>query len=185
MKTVYAYLPQKDPLLFQACRLGFEGAVPLDVGTLRFMPEVRAMCESNRCGNYGKCWVCPPACGDVEALAARAASFKCGLLVQTVGKLSGSFDYEGMMRLEHKHKRRFARLARKLSRRFPTTMPLGAGGCRICKTCAYPGAPCRHPNKAFVSMEAAGLLVSEICERNGLPYTYGENSLAYTSCILF
>ena len=34
------------------------------------------------------------------------------------------------------------------------------------------------------SMEALGMLVVEICKANGLPYFYGENTIAYTSCFL-
>ena len=45
-------------------------------------------------------------------------------------------------------------------------------------------APCRHPDRALVSMEAAGLMVSEACETAGLPYYHGPGTISYTSCIL-
>jgi len=34
------------------------------------------------------------------------------------------------------------------------------------------------------SMEAMGLLVSEVCEAAGLPYYYGPNTLTYTGAVL-
>lgn len=164
---------------------GFDRAVPLDVTTLRFLPEVRQMCAADRCASYGKCWVCPPACGTLEECAARAAAFRQGMLVQTVGTLEDPFDYPGMSRAGKCHKRCFSRLIARMRRVCPTLLPLGAGGCRICKRCSFPQAPCRHPDKAFVSMEAAGLWVSDVCEKNHLPYNDGEGRLTFTGCVLF
>jgi hypothetical protein len=33
-------------------------------------------------------------------------------------------------------------------------------------------------------MEAYGLLVSDVCQKAGLPYYYGKQTITYTSCIL-
>ena len=33
-------------------------------------------------------------------------------------------------------------------------------------------------------MEAYGMLVLEICKKNGLTYYYGADKMAYTSCFL-
>jgi predicted metal-binding protein len=63
-------------------------------------------------------------------------------------------------------------------------LALGAGCCTICRTCAYPDAPCRFPDRAVASMEAFGLLVLEVCKANGLQYYYGSDKMAYNSCFL-
>jgi hypothetical protein len=34
------------------------------------------------------------------------------------------------------------------------------------------------------SMEAYGLLVSEVCRASGLPYYYGPKTLTFSACIL-
>ena len=34
------------------------------------------------------------------------------------------------------------------------------------------------------SMEAFGLLVSEVCTKNGLSYYYGPKTITFTACIL-
>ena len=60
----------------------------------------------------------------------------------------------------------------------------GAGCCTVCRECTYPDAPCRFPEQKMSSMEALGMLVLEVCKANGLPYFYGENTIAYTSCFL-
>ena len=33
-------------------------------------------------------------------------------------------------------------------------------------------------------MEGYGLLVSEVCGQAGIPYYHGQNTIAYTACIL-
>ena len=168
----------------KAC--GFETVAPLDVATLHPLPEVRAMCADNKCHVYGRSWACPPACGTVEECAARIAGFRSGVLVQSVGELEDEWDFEGMKALEETHKKRFIRAVEMLRETWDGGMlPLAAGTCGRCKTCAYPDAPCRFPKLKVSSMEAYGLLVNDICTKNGVPYYYGKNKLAYTSCILF
>ena len=61
---------------------------------------------------------------------------------------------------------------------------LSSEGCQNCKSCTYPDAPCRFPDKKVSSMEAYGMLVSQICKDNSLPYYYGDCTIAYTSCFL-
>ena len=181
-------MTDKD-LITLARGIGFEYAAGFDAGRLTFRSEVRAMCASGRCKRYGKCWSCPPACGTVEALEARAGKFSRCVLVQTVSKLDGDFDAEGLRAAEALHKRRFAALARfaretAQSQGLPAPLPLAAGTCTLCPTCTCPDEPCRNPESALVSMEAAGLLVSDACEAAHIPYYHGKGTMAYTSCVL-
>lgn len=162
---------------------GFETAEPLNVATLQANAEVRQMCAENKCSLYGKSWACPPACGTLEQCQERMMSYGEGILVQSVGELEDSWDYEGMKELEDNHKQRFFDLVCALREKGAQILPLSAGTCTICKTCAYP-EPCRMPDRVLSSMEAYGLLVSQICTDNNVKYYYGKDTLAYTSCIL-
>ena len=38
------------------------------------------ICKANQCGNFGKCWMCPPDVGPIEELMARVRSYPKGLL---------------------------------------------------------------------------------------------------------
>ena len=67
---------------------------------------------------------------------------------------------------------------------YPGCLPLTAGSCTICRSCTCPEKPCRFPNKMLSSMEAYGLLVSEVCKDAGLAYYYGPGTLTYSACIL-
>ena len=80
---------------------GFTEAAPLDVSTLEFLPEVLDMCVS--CPGYGKFWPCPPGCGSLEEMRRRVEAYSRGLLVQTVGQLEDSYDWEGMQAASKNH----------------------------------------------------------------------------------
>ena len=106
------------------------------------------------------------------------------LLFQSVGELEDEFDVETMIETEHTHKERFFELLEKAQSEGLNPVFLTAGTCTVCKQCTYPDAPCRFPEKRFVSMEASGLVVSEACTLANIPYNHGKNTLAYTSCAL-
>lgn len=167
-----------------ALKAGFHHTARLRTKTMRFLPEIREMCKANRCGCYGKSWVCPPACGSLEELETRIRRYRDGILVQYVGKVEDPFDLPSMKAAERLHKSCFEKLAVLLREQYPDLLALGAGTCTVCPECSYPAFPCRCPDRAFVSMEAAGLWVSEVCERSGLSYHYGDGSIAYTGCFL-
>jgi uncharacterized 2Fe-2S/4Fe-4S cluster protein (DUF4445 family)/predicted metal-binding protein len=168
----------------KAKEFGFEDIGIIDTEKLRFLPEVREMCASGRCHMYGKSWVCPPACGSIEEAAEKAGRFRQGILVQTVGQLEDEFDGEGMMKAEKLQKRRFRKLARWM-RNQEECLPLSVGCCTVCESCTYPKSACRYPLAAMPSMEAYGLLVSEVCEQAGRKYYHGKGTISFVSCILF
>ena len=61
-----------------------------------FTKEVRAACEANLCGRYGKSWACPPGAGDWEELRDHYKNYKNALVYTTKHDLEDSFDIEGM-----------------------------------------------------------------------------------------
>lgn len=164
---------------------GFSHWAYLAPDHLEFLPEVRSMCASGRCGAYGKRWCCPPACGTLEEIAAVARSFPHGILLQTTAYLDDAFDYETMMAAEQQHKENMRQFVAKVRRHCRRILPMGSGACRLCEECTYPKAPCRFPEQMVISMEAYGLLVSKVCEDCNLPYRYGENTITYTGCVLY
>ncbi len=163
---------------------GFTKVGLLKCDTIEVLPEVRQMCEKNTCHMYKKNWSCPPGCGDLEACREKIGRYREGILVQTVGKLEDPMDGETMMETETIHKKHFYEFEKVLRADWPGMLPVGAGCCTRCQTCTYPDAPCRFPEQAFSSMEAYGMLVTQVCKANGLEYYYGPCPIAYTSCYL-
>ena len=171
-------------LVKEAIETGFSQAGELNLSALVFMPEVREMCNADRCRHFGKNWRCPPGCGSIEEASKRAAGYSFGLIVQTIGKMEDDFDYETIQATSGKHKKDFAVLIEKLKKRYDNILPMGAGSCEICETCTYPDAPCRFPEKSISSMEAYGLWVSKVCELSGISYNNGKATITFTSCYL-
>lgn len=176
---------QTGEILKAAESAGFYTVQSIDVKTLKPNPEVRKMCETNKCHQYGQNWTCPPACGTVEECRDKIKAYGHAVLLQTVGDIEDSFDFEAMEALEAKHKQQFTALVEDLRKTQPDLLPLNVGCCTSCTQCTYPDAPCRFPDKACASVEGYGLLVSDLCKENGVKYYYGTDKMAYTACILF
>ena len=152
--------------------LGAYKAGVVDLQDVRFDRAFRAMCETNACGNYGKCWMCPPDAGDIDALMNEAQSYQKALVYQTAARLHNE-------------------LSRALAKWFATLpfakkLHLGAGGCHMCGVCAKrTNEPCRHPELAMPSLETYGIDVSELAASSGMKYINGQNTVTYFGALLF
>lgn len=168
----------------KAMEMGFDAAAPLDPMTLTAREDIRAMCAADKCGAYNKNWTCPPACGSLGECQAKMHSYEKGILLQSIGHMIKVIDSRCYRETERRHIQNLYAFAEEIRKVYPDALCLGAGGCRVCKPCAYPQS-CRFPEKAISSMEGYGLFVTQVCTDAGLPYHYGEKTVAYTACILF
>ncbi len=175
----------KEKLFAIAKESGFETVAELDVSTLKALPEVRDMCAVNTCGMYAKRWSCPPGCGQISECEKKMKQYKYGILVQTVGDIEDSLDFEGIMEVKATHDERFNKCTDALKEVCEDLLILGDGGCNRCKECTYPDEPCRFPDKAHASMEAFGLYVADVCKKNNVAYNYGPEKMCYTGCYLY
>lgn len=166
------------------CESVFDKAAVISADKLIFRDDVREMCKSGRCGSYGNNWGCPPGCGSVSECRERAGNYDKAIVVQTIGTLEDSFDFEGMGKAAIEHCQRMTHMREKIEADISDVLSLGAGPCKVCGECACPDEPCRFPEKRFSSMEAYGLMVSEVCSDSGLKYINGENTVTYTGCFL-
>ncbi|MBP3375504.1 MAG: DUF2284 domain-containing protein [Clostridia bacterium] len=170
------------PLRFGAYKSGV-----IKVEDISLDASFRSMCESNACGAYGKCYMCPPDVGDVDLLMAEIGIYDYALVYQTVSELEDSFDFEGMLEA----KKKSYPLAQSLRKVFDdlgikSVLHLGAGGCGVCESCAKnDGEPCRFPEKAMPSLEAYCINVSELARAAGMKYINGQNTVTYFGAVLF
>lgn len=164
---------------------GFECRGVTPASELNVREEVRGMCASNMCHMYDRNWACPPAVGPIEYFRDKIASLSTAIVFESVAEMEDDFDIDTMMDTEELHKERFEELVKDVRPLAPDALLLGAGTCTICDECAYvDGEPCRFPERRAVSMEAAGLVVSEVCKSAGIPYNHGSDHIAYISCIV-
>lgn len=167
----------------QAEALGFVAA-PLKIDTLKPMQMVRDACAADKCGAYDRNWTCPPRIGTLDECARAMAAYHHGILLQTVGQLRKRIDTQAYRETEQLHMERFHAFCQQIRKTYPDALCLGAGGCRICSSCACP-EPCRFPDQAVSSMEGYGLFVTQVCRDNGVSYYYGPGTITYTACVLF
>ena len=171
-------------LMKKAKALGFDTVANLAPATLEARQDVRDMCRADKCMIFGKNWGCPPHCGTVEECQQKMRAYAHGVLLQTVGHMQKTIDSRCYRETERRHIENFYALAAYVKERYPNALCLGAGGCRVCRQCAYP-EPCRFPEKTMSSMEGYGLFVTQVCRDAGVPYYCGEKTITYTACVLF
>ncbi len=149
-----------------------------------FRDEVRLICK-NECPRYGTSWSCPPAVGTVKECEAHCLSYDAALLFTSIAEDVDTEDMSAMLatRLEHEE---LTRQIRDEMRSFCSEMQvLSTESCAICETCAYPEAPCRHPELMFPCIESYGILVTELAEKKGITFMSGSRLVTWFSLILY
>lgn len=163
--TAWAFLKQED-IVYDTC--------------------FRDICRGNACGNYGRCWVCPPDAGDLDVLWEKAKKYDDAVIFQTVSQLEDSFDVEGMEEGKKLFSKCSVKIAKGLKELDADCFQMGVGGCGICETCAKrEELPCRFPELAVPALETCGIFVSETAKNAGLKYINGKDTVTYFGMVLF
>lgn len=171
---------KETALALGACR-----AEIIPVGSIRTDMSFRKLCEANSCGNYGRSYMCPPSVGPIDKLIQRLKTYEWALVYQTVSVLEDSYDFTGMMEAGKRHNDLGERLWDMADRLGMKALHLGAGGCRLCKTCAIRiGKPCCHPERAMPSLEAYGVDVTALSAAAGMRYINGTDTVTYFGAVL-
>ena len=176
------------PLAQKAEELGAAASAVIHTADIEFVPDFRAACEANTCGNYDKNWMCPPAVGPFEALKERVLQLSEGVIFQTVYPLEDSFDFEGMQQAGTVHEKVFRALFEHIESTLNLSefLPLSVGTCKHCKECrCLVGKPCPYPDKAVASLEAYCIDVNALLTQCGIPYNNGPNTVSYVGMFLF
>lgn len=170
-----------------AVACGAAKATMIDQSQIVLSAEFRRICESNQCGGYGKCWMCPPYIGPVEELMAKVRSYPRALLYQTIYEIEDSYDIEGMFEAGANHAQVSQRLQTEMASIIgKPILHLTCGGCHLCPTCAKRSEePCRFPDKALPSLEGYGVDVYNTTKDTPLKYINGQNTVTYFGMILF
>lgn len=174
-----------DAVIKAALAAGMTDARVIKTTDIYFDEALRAACESNVCGSYGKSWSCSPQTKPVAELKKEILAFGEGVVVQFVGQLEDSFDVESMYKHNADFRERFKNLVNTLRPQYRRLIGFGAGTCPVCPECTYPrGLPCAQPDRKMVSVEAAGIFVAKTLEACGLKYNNGPNTVTYAGLIL-
>lgn len=176
-----------EELIRAAKENGAAKAAVIPQSKIILSPTFREICAGNGCGNYGRCWMCPPYVGEIDALIEKVRSYPYGLLYQTIGEIEDSFDIEGMFDCGRDH----ALVSQQIQAAVKPLLGEGflhltCGGCRLCERCAKADdEPCRFPEKALPSLESYGVDVFNTAKGTDLKYINGENTVTYFGMVLF
>ena len=157
----------------------------ISTAEIPFEQEIRKICEDNACRLYAKTWACPPAVGTVKECRARCLAYKTAMVFNAVYHLEDSFDYEGMLQGHSAFKDLCDRLYERVKPQLHQFQLLSNDGCKRCKRCTYPSAPCRQPQRLFPSLEGFGIQVSKLAASAGIKYMHGENTVTYFGMLLY
>lgn len=173
-------------LIKAAMDCGASNAAIIGVRDIPFRPEFRDMCEMNSCGKFGRCWMCPPDVGPIDAMIEQAKGYKNALVFQSIGLLEDSFDIEGMQQAAKYHNSVLKAFRDEYGAALNEPLFLGAGACQMCEECTrLSGAPCCSPELAVASLEAYGIAVSELAELCDIKYANGANTVTYFAAVLY
>lgn len=155
----------------------------IDTKEIEFTERVRSICK-NECPMYGKTWACPPAVGSVEQCRERCLRYPTALVLTTVTEVSDIADLEQTLATRPAHEAVTRQAAAFLREQAEQVMVLSTEACAVCERCAYPDAPCRHPDQMYPCVESHGILATALAEKYEIDFFAG-NLVTWFSILFF
>ena len=176
---------QEEELLREAEKAGFDHYKILSARKVQFDHSLRKYCEVNYCGNYGKNYSCPPACGTPEEMEEKAGRFKNVLVLQTITPVQDITDEQETRVIKHRHNQMTWGLIESLSGKLQDFLPAMAGPCQLCEKCEKgEEQPCRFPNRVASCLSAYCIQVDKLAEACDMPY-WCQGEVAFFSLLFF
>lgn len=142
----------KQAVEAQLCQLPISQYAWIDPQTIEFSDRIRYVCE-HECPMYGTSWACPPAVGTVAACRERILSYPGALVFTTLCEVDDIADLSAALATRAPHEA-VTRQVRDTCGRFRRMCsPCPPSRARSAEHCAYPDAPCRHPERMFPCVE--------------------------------
>lgn len=160
--------------------------VKIDPKTVRVTEDVRAACEKNDCGQYGKNYMCPPHLGPLEECKEMIYSYDKGVLFSQVHFFKNRQEYKHYDDIIKSFTKINDKIHREIRKSGIDGKVLSAGGCTLCKTCGLlEDLPCRFPEDAKPSLEGCGVDVVHLSKATGLVYNNGPKSITIIGMVLY
>lgn len=154
----------------------------LDVGDIEFKEEVRHICKQE-CARYNFSWACPPAVGTVEECKRRCESYGKALVFTTLAEVSDVSNMEETLATRREHEEIVHGICKELDEAGLKRLALSSDSCAICACCAWPEAPCRHPEEMLPCIESYGILVTSAAERLSMDFFYDSRTVVWYGII--
>ena len=150
---------------------------------LLFSERIRYICETE-CPMYNSTWACPPAVGSVEECRARCLAYPHALMFTTMVEVRDIANIEESLATRADHEEIAHQVAELIREQCDDVMVLSTEACAHCEKCAWPDAPCRHPDKMFPCVESHGIIATDIAEKHGIDFI-GGNVVQWFSLVFY
>lgn len=149
--------------------------------------RIRGFCRENKCGNYGRNYMCPPHAGSLEEIRRKFRAYQTGLLFQFTRRLDVKNDLKGLRQSKVDFHRSVLKLEGQLRNiGYPNPWGLIGGECSLCDACLQPlDLPCAYPTDARPSLESLGVDVLGLLARFGIDKAFHPDRITWTGCLLF
>jgi len=155
-----------------------------ETAELTFTQRVRQVCQAD-CSQYGTSWACPPAVGTVEDCRRRCLAYPHALLMVTMTEVEDIGNLPETLSTRGPHEEITRQVAELLRSQGVEVYVLSTESCALCEKCAYPDAPCRHPERMHPCIESHGILIMDTAEKFGIPFQAGGNIVTWFSLLLY
>jgi len=153
------------------------------------VPErrIRELCLENRCGKYGKHYMCPPYVGSVAEIESRLSRFRRGVLLQYSRPLDVRNDPSGLRQTKIDFHSIVLLIEESLKKNGAGEVwGMIGGSCELCLVCrATTVEPCLYPDKARTSLESMAVDVMALLDKLGLDNRFRPDRITWTGCVLF
>ncbi|MBE9545858.1 MAG: DUF2284 domain-containing protein [Proteobacteria bacterium] len=175
------------------CISEFTGQLEIET-CLEFSPEIlvpeqriRELCSEDKCGNFGKHYMCPPYVGSIEEHTDRLERYKNGILLQYSRPLKVNKGRKGAEKAKVDFHHKILQLEDFLrSKGIKDVWGMIGGSCGLCDECkAGFNEPCPYPDKARMSLESIAVDVLALLDRFGLDNKFYPDRITWTGCMLF
>ncbi|MDO4323723.1 MAG: DUF2284 domain-containing protein [Lachnospiraceae bacterium] len=155
----------------------------LPASEIEFSERARYICETE-CPRYGKSWACPPGVGTVEECREICRGYDEVFVFTTIAEVQDIENMEETLATRSGHEE-VTRQIRDIFQEFSfQTLAMSGDSCAICGECAYPDAPCRHPDQMISCIEGYGVLVPLLAEKAGIVFDNGSNIVTWFGSVL-
>ncbi len=156
----------------------------LKTDQVEFLDRVRTVCREE-CPQYGTSWACPPAVGTVDECRARCQAYTDVMIFSTMAEVRDITDMEETLATREGHEEVARSLREILRELFGDCLILSTESCAVCAHCAYPAAPCRHPERMLPCVESYGILVTDLAEKAGMTFFEDYNTVVWFGAAFF
>lgn len=179
---------EKERIVQIAVEEGFAKAEVIRVEELVFCHEFREFCSQNYCGNYGKNYACPPACGEPEEMEDRVRKYTYAVVFQSRTPVENIFDDQETKKIKKKHTAMTLRVLKRYEQEGMKMDGLSvmAGPCNFCEECGMAeGKPCCHEEMRFSCLSAYCIDAAKMAKSCQMDMAWNGDVVSFFSLYCF